>query len=124
MPVADGLPPPPALEAPAPSAVTGPAFDLATLDANEPDHSFHAVRPRCTRASRPGEIVVCAPDPEAERLGDTGGFRGYTAPEGKGLPRAAIDFGEGARLDLHLDTAVLPNGMVSNRVMVGIKVPF
>jgi hypothetical protein len=110
MPIADLPPTPPAIEA--------PAFDLAQLPRGEGGPDLRAVRPRCP-VGRAGEIVVCATNPEANRvrpLPDT-----YVVEEG--LPRAQLGLGENASIDLHLDQQVMP-GAVSNRVMVGAKLKF
>jgi hypothetical protein len=107
MPIADLPPAPPALEA--------PAFDLAQMP-REVD--LRAVKPRCPVA-RGNEIVVCAPDPEKERLRplpDT-----YVVEEG--LPRAQLNLGENATIDLRVSQEGLP-GAMSNRVMVGAKIKF
>lgn len=40
------------------------------------------------------------------------------------VPPAAAGIGEGASLDLHVDSAVMPGGTVSNRIMVGLKIGF
>ena len=105
------LPPPPALEA--------PAFDLAQVDAAPGKIDLRTIKPRCPEG-KPGEIVVCATDPEKERA------RPLTGPdaEGQGLPRAEFDLGNGVSMDVHFDAATLPNGYTANRVMVGFKIKF
>ncbi|EJL24131.1 hypothetical protein [Novosphingobium sp. AP12] len=111
MPIADlPSPPPPAIEA--------AAFDLAQMPSGEDGVDFRAVRRRCPEG-RPGEIVVCATNPEKERVRP---LPDAYAVEG-GLPRAELGLGENATLDLHVDQNVLP-GAVSNRVMVGAKIKF
>ncbi|TYC92491.1 hypothetical protein [Novosphingobium sp. BW1] len=119
MPLAEPAPVPPILS----QESTVRSFDLADLGTEENTIDFRVVQRRCARASRPGEIVVCAPDPEAERLGTISGAQDFE-PSGNGPPRAAIKLTENIEADIHVDPYGLPNGMVSNRVMVGVKVAF
>jgi hypothetical protein len=103
---------------PAPPPIEAVSFDLAQLPSGDDRPGLRVVRPRCPEG-RPGEIVVCAPNPEKERLRplpDT-----YVVEEG--LPRAELGLGDNATLDMHVDQAALP-GAVSNRVMVGAKIKF
>jgi hypothetical protein len=111
MPIAD-LPPPP------PPAIEAAAFDLAQIPSGDEGIVFRVVRRRCPEG-RPGEIVVCAGNPEKERVRPLQGT--YVTEEG--LPRAEMDLGENATLDLHVEQNVMP-GAVSNRVMVGAKIKF
>lgn len=111
MPFAELPPEPPVLEA--------PPLDLERVGREAYPVDLRTIRPRCPE-SRPGEIVVCAPNPEeqrARRLPDT-----YAITEG--LPRAEIDLGDGVSLDVHLDAGAMPNGYTANRVMVGVKFKF
>lgn len=111
MPISDLPPTPPALQA--------PAFDLAQLPSGDDGLDLRAVKPRCP-VGRPGEIVVCAPDPEKNRVRpqpDT-----YAGEEG--LPRAELGLGENASIDLHLDKSTMPNGQTANRIMIGAKIKF
>lgn len=119
MPLAEPAPAPPILS----QQSTAQSFDLADLGTEEKTIDFSVVQRRCAPASRPGEIVVCAPDPEAERLGTIAGAQDF-APSETGPPRAAIKLTENIEADVHLDSYGLPNGMVSNRVMFGGKVTF
>ncbi|KPH64435.1 hypothetical protein ACLIMP_05315 [Novosphingobium aerophilum] len=112
MPAIDAAPAVPAAEQ------TIDAFDLRQLRA-PPDARFSAVRPRCPEA-RSGEIVVCAPDPERERLRPLP--EGYDIPEGP--PRLEMKLDETTSADVHLEAQVFPNGTVSNRLMVGLKKKF
>ncbi|MYL96352.1 hypothetical protein GR702_01005 [Novosphingobium sp. FGD1] len=110
MPITDLPPAPPAFEA--------SAFDLEQM-APAQGGDFRAVKPRCPQG-RPGEIVVCAPDPEKERvrpLPDT-----YVVADGP--PRAEIQLNDAVTLDAHLDSATMPNGQTAQRIMVGAKIKF
>lgn len=119
MPAGEGPPEvPPAL-----AASPTPDFDLSSLATQDGTIDFDIVRRRCSSATRPGEIVVCAPDPDADRLGDATGFKGYEYVE-EGPPRAAWKLNESVELDIHTDAETLGNGVVSKRVMVGAKITF
>lgn len=74
---------------------------------------------RCPPATE-GEIVVCAGDPETFRLRPIEGL--VETPEG--LPRAELGLGGNMAMDVHLEKVELPGGVVSNRVMVGVKLKF
>lgn len=98
--------------APAPSARIDPIdFDLARVQPADP----------AADCGRPGgsEIVVC------------GRRKPYAYPldkmakiyEPKPL-RAEKDLGNGATADVHVEQAEIGPGMKSNRIMVGIKLPF
>ncbi|WP_084384965.1 hypothetical protein [Novosphingobium naphthalenivorans] len=93
------------------------SFDLSDLGSR--GNGLSVVKPRCQPAAG-NEIVVCAPDPEKNRVRPLSGA--YDGEQG--LPRARMDIGEGVSLDLHLDSAAMPDGTVSNRVMVGVKIAF
>lgn len=104
---------------PAPPAMEAPPLDLERVGRDDEDIDFRTIRPRCPEGA-PGEIVVCAPDPEkhrARRLPDS-----YNVTEG--MPRAEIDLGSGVSMDVHLDSGTLSNGYTANRVMVGVKFKF
>ncbi|TCM17304.1 hypothetical protein EDF56_106421 [Novosphingobium sp. PhB165] len=94
------------------------AFDLARLRGDD-GNAITLVRKRCPEG-KPGEIVVCAPDPEANRLRalpDT-----YQVTEGLG--RAERQIAPGVVADVHMDSVTMPGGVVSNRVMAGVKIAF
>ncbi|KQM18328.1 hypothetical protein [Novosphingobium sp. Leaf2] len=93
------------------------AFDLKPATASG-GMDLRAIKPRCAPAAG-GEIVVCAPDPEKERLRalpDT-----FVADEA--LPRARRDLGGGADIGVRLDQQRL-GGVQSNRVMVDLNFKF
>ncbi len=101
-----------AAPAPAPPTKIDPIhFDLARVKPADPV-------PGCDPAQG-SEIVVC------------GRRRAYAYPldkmakifEAKPL-RAVRDIGGGATADVHVEQGDLPNGMKSNRLMIGIKLPF
>lgn len=117
MPAAGALPPfdPPAEER------SIEAFDLAEMRKSAPRPTFSAITKDCdATAERPTEIVVCAPDPEKQRLRPLP--EGYSSSEG--LPKAEWGLGGGATVDVHLDSEQMPGGGVSNRVMAGVKLKF
>ena len=116
---ADSPPEPPSFVARA----DGPAFDLAQTLKSDEAMDLRALRPRCQSTSETGgEILVCAPDPESERIRPLAGAEDYAAKAG--LPQARWSIAEGVDLDIHTDAATMGNGVVSNRLMVGIKLGF
>lgn len=115
MPLTDSPPPaPPAIEQPAAAD-----FDLGQVERKDGTIEWHAIRRDCL-AAKPGEIVVCAPDPAQDRLLP---LRGDYAVEA-GLPRAETGIAKGTTLGVEAQSAALANGMTANRVMVGIKIKF
>ncbi|EIZ78853.1 hypothetical protein WSK_2396 [Novosphingobium sp. Rr 2-17] len=125
MPLTDSPPTaPPAIEQ---SAIEKPGieqsgaadFDLGQVARKDGAIEWHMVRRDCL-AAKPGEIVVCAPDPAQDRLLP---LRGDYAVEA-GLPRAETGIGPGTTLGVEAQSAALANGMTATRVMVGIKLKF
>lgn len=102
---------------PAPPALIVSDFDLARANEENSGIDLRTIKPRCPMG-QPGEIVVCATDPEKERV------RPLPDTTDEALPRAEIDVGGGVTLDVHLDSGALPNGYTANRVMVGIRFKF
>ncbi|PZQ54851.1 MAG: hypothetical protein DI555_12155 [Novosphingobium pentaromativorans] len=94
------------------------AFDLRQMRSSS-GANYSVISPRCPEG-RPGEIVVCAPDPEKERLRPLP--EGYDVPQGP--PRLEMKLDETTTADVHLQAEVFPNGTTSNRVMVGVKKKF
>jgi hypothetical protein len=113
MPAIDTVP-----AAPLASEQTVDAFDLRQMR-NSPGARFSVVPPRCPEG-RPGEIVVCAPDPEKERLRPLP--EDYEMPSA--VPRLEMKLDENTTADVHLQAERFPNGIVSNRLMVGVKRKF
>ncbi|MFC0682975.1 hypothetical protein [Novosphingobium clariflavum] len=94
------------------------SFDLATLRAEE--STVLIVVPRRCPVGKPGEIVVCAPNPEADRLRplpDT-----YVVTEGLG--RAERQIAPGTMAGVDMSSVAMPGGVVSNRVMFNLKMGF
>lgn len=111
MPFAELPPVPPVLEA--------PSLDPKQVDRAAEKIDLKIIRPRCPEG-KAGEIVVCASDPEehrARRLPDR-----YAVSEGP--PRAEVAIGNGASVDIHVDSGSMANGYTANRVMVGFKLKF
>ena len=109
MPLADVPPQPPAIEA--------PLFDLAQMPRDD-GMDLRAVKPRCPEG-RAGEIVVCAQNPEKERVRPLDGFAVQ-----EGLPRAEMGLSENSTLGIEVEQATVGNGQVSNRAMVRYKLKF
>jgi hypothetical protein len=109
----------PPAPAPAPADPTSRAvdFDLAKVKRADGPGGLEALF-ACDRAQG-SEIVVC------------GRRKGYAYPldamakiyEAKPL-RAETRLGNGATANVHVEDAEMANGMISHRVMVGIKLPF
>jgi hypothetical protein len=106
--------------APAPEPAPAPAmidFDLARLQAA--DTSAAARLWACTSRD-PEEIMVCAPRPIAgaypyERMARLFAEEPLVAETG---------IGGGATARAYVESVQLGNGMISNRAMVGVKLPF
>ncbi|WP_232491615.1 hypothetical protein [Novosphingobium kaempferiae] len=109
MPLADVPPQPPAIEA--------PLFDLAQMPRDDA-MNLRAVKPRCPEG-RVGEIVVCAQNPEKERVRPLDAFAVR-----EGLPRAEMGLSENSTLGIEVEQATVGNGQVSNRAMVRYKLKF
>ncbi|SFF75050.1 hypothetical protein SAMN05518801_101226 [Novosphingobium sp. CF614] len=90
-------------------------FDLADLRGKPDGPGLTVIRPRCAQGN-PGEIVVCARDPEQNRL--------HPLPAtNEGLPPARFSLDGGVKVDIHVDSATV-GGAPSNRVMIGAKLEF
>lgn len=94
------------------------AFDLAKLRSE--DGNALVIIPRRCPEGRPGEIVVCAPNSESDRLRplpDT-----YVMTEGLG--RAERQIAPGVVAGVDMSSVAMPAGAVSNRVMFNLKIGF
>lgn len=105
-------------EPPFASEQTLSAFDLRQMR-SPPGVDFSVVRPRCT-GDGPGEIVVCAPDPDKERIRPLP--HEYEMPSA--VPRLEMKLDENTTADVQLQSQAFPNGTTSNRLMVGVKRKF
>lgn len=114
MPIAEALPTSPALEQFMPAD-----FNLAASEPAEPNLDLRIVRRRCPEG-RAQEIVVCAPDPNRDRLRPL--KQDYSVTEG--LPRAEGEIANGVSLGVDAEGAAMANGVVSNRVMARVKMKF
>lgn len=106
-----------ALQAAAPSAPAVPAdFDLATFRPTEPE----AGRSPACGSGGGSEIVVCG-----RRRG--GGDYPYEEMERRYQEKplvAETTIGGGATARAYVESVAMPQGEISKRVMVGIKLPF
>lgn len=117
MPLADL--PPAVIETRSPDRAEEPeAFDLAALARPADPVPLRIIRPRCEPAAS-NEIVVCAPDPQRERLTPGAGAQG-PAPA---LPPATFDLGGGMSLDVRAQSVDLP-GAGGGRAMVDLRIHF
>lgn len=111
-----------ALQAAAPAMPAGTppiAFDLADVAAAADDATAPGLRRAC-RGDEPDEIVVCGRRP---------GGGDYPLDEMARIfePRPAVaetDIGGGARARAYVESYAMPDGTISKRVMVGVRVPF
>jgi hypothetical protein len=74
----------------------------------------------CRREAAAGEIVVCGRDADAYR------YREIKPPAGIDVAEQGViglDLG-GARVEPSLDQVTMPDGRISKRIMVTVKVPF
>jgi hypothetical protein len=102
-----------AASAPPPARVEAIAFDLGDYRPSPQGSSG------CGRAE-PSEILVCG---LRERAGDYPLEEQQRRYAGRPL-RAETMIGGNVQLRAFVDSATMPNGEVSNRVMVGIRMPF
>ncbi|MCJ2184677.1 hypothetical protein MTR62_18570 [Novosphingobium sp. 1949] len=98
-------------------------FDLGKLDNPERTIDLSSVQRRCRPASDRREIVVCAPDPDAQRLGRSDGFKGLENRD-NGPWQAQWGLTDSLALGTRLEAATMPDGTISNRVMVDLKIKF
>lgn len=79
------------------------------------------VTPRdCRRGAAAGEIVVCGRSPDEYRLKEIEVPKGMEIDEGGVI---GLDLG-GARVEPSLSQVGMPDGRISKRIMVTVKVPF
>ena len=127
MPLADAPLPPPAQV----RVRSAASFNLSTLDTAADDKATNSdanppsakldlgiVRPRCPEATG-AQIVVCATNQEQYRLRPLPD----TFADPQGLPKAQTRIGN-ATADIHTEAEQLANGVISNRLMIGLKWPF
>lgn len=100
--------------APAPSGLAPVYFDLAEARTDGEETGGIA---RCR--GRPGELVVCG-----RRRGNDYPLEEMERRYRWEPPKAEIGLGGGTTARAYLDQVELPQGQISKRVMVGIKLPF
>jgi len=96
--------------APAPTEVTPSDFRLAPRPPADPAQ-------RCPEP-RPGEILVCGRRGQGQRLETLAPPPGVHPPRPLGVDVA------GGRLGPAMQQAAMPNGRISNRIMIQFKLPF
>ncbi|MGZ8287194.1 MAG: hypothetical protein ACXW27_01625 [Allosphingosinicella sp.] len=74
----------------------------------------------CRRTAAAGEIVVCGRSPDHYRVKEIKPPKGVEIDEGGVI---GLDVG-GARVEPALEQVGMPDGRISKRIMVRVKVPF
>lgn len=111
----------PAADAPPAAVATLPpeaARGFGEAPAGAVDKRYVAAVPRHCPSAPEGQIVVCGTDPDSFRLKPVAGDF-HNDPV-----RAEMGIGANTKLDIHLQSATLAGGAISNRVMVGLKIKF
>lgn len=85
-----------------------------------PDVSLRVTPQDCRRGAPAGEIVVCGRSPDEYRLKALKPPAGIEVKEGGVI---GFDLG-GARVEPSLGQVGMPDGRISKRFMVTVKVPF
>ncbi|MDM7956480.1 hypothetical protein [Blastomonas sp.] len=115
----DQAAPPVVIAQPAETIERAAGFDLARLGRTELAQKPVVTLPRCNRNAQ-GEIVVCAMRPE-EFLPKTHDPHDFAAKLDEGMGLAAVGLGDGVVLAAEVEQVDMGNGVVSNRVMVRLK---
>lgn len=74
----------------------------------------------CRRAAPAGDIVVCGRRPDEYRVTELKPPRGIAVGEGGVI---GFDLG-GGRVEPELEQVMMPDGRISKRIMVTVKMPF
>ena len=104
-----------ATPAPEPIKVVASEFEL-----KPPAVSLRITPQDCRRDSAAGEIVVCGRSPDQYRVKELRPPKGVEIDEGGVV---GLDLG-GARVEPSLDQVKMPDGRLSKRIMVTVKMPF
>lgn len=115
----DRASPPVVIAQPAETIERAVGFDLARVGRTELSQTPLVMLPRCNRNAH-GEIVVCARRPE-EFLPKNSDPQDFAAKLDEGMWLAAIGLGDGVVLAAEVEQVDMGNGVVSNRVMVRLK---
>jgi hypothetical protein len=101
--------------APEPVKVLPGGFEL-----KPPAVSLRVTPPDCRREAAAGEIVVCGRHADSYRYREVKPPAGIDVDDGGVI---GVDLG-GARVEPRLDEVGMPDGRISKRIMVTVKVPF
>ena len=85
-----------------------------------PGVSLRVTPQDCRRTAGVGEIVVCGRNQDEYRVTEINPPKGVEIDEGGVI---GLDLG-GARVEPRLDQVTMPDGRISKRIMVTVKVPF
>lgn len=100
---------------PGPATITPSDFELKS-----PAPSLRVTPEDCRRTAAAGEIVVCGRSPDSYRVMELKPPRGMEIDEGGVV---GLNLG-GARVEPLIQQVEMPQGRISKRVMVTVKVPF
>jgi hypothetical protein len=92
------------------------------FDLKAPPASLRVVPEDCRRSAAAGEIVVCGRSSDHYRAREIKPPKGIEIDERGGV--IGLDLGGGARLEPSLSQVGMPDGRISKRFMVTVKVPF
>jgi hypothetical protein len=100
---------------PGPVGIVDSEFEL-----RPPAISLRATPQDCRRSAAAGEIVVCGRSADEHRLKELKPPAGIEVDEGGVI---GFDLG-GARVEPSLQQVTMPDGRISKRIMVTVKIPF
>ncbi len=104
-----------AVAAPEPVKIVPSGFELKPAAT-----SLRVTPPDCRRTAAAGEIVVCGRSPDEYRVREVKPPKGIEIDEGGVI---GLDLG-GARVEPSLSQVGMPDGRISKRIMLRVKVPF
>jgi len=102
------------------AATEPPAIMPSDFELKPPAPSFRVTPEDCRRTAAAGEIVVCGRSSDQYRAKEIKPPKGIEIDEGGVL---GFDLG-GSRVEPLLQQVGMPDGRISKRIMVTVKVPF
>jgi hypothetical protein len=102
------------------AAAEPPAIMPSDYELKPPPASLRVTPEDCRRTAAAGEIVVCGRGAEHYRVREVKPPKGIEIDEGGVI---GLNFG-GSRVEPALQQVGMPDGRISKRIMVTVKVPF